>query len=105
MNVTTINEFSRISGTCLQEQVVTSYKNLVKLFGQPNGNSDEYKTDAEWHLAIDGERVVTIYNWKNGKNYLGADGLPVEEIIRWNIGAHDYESASKLKTYILDEEA
>ena len=92
----------QVSGTCLQEQGVTSYQNLVRLFGKPNAEGDDYKTDAEWHLAIDGEQVVTIYNWKNGKNYLGSDGSPVERIVRWNIGAHSYEIARKLKTYILD---
>ena len=30
--------------------------------------------------------VVSIYNWKNGKNYLGLEGLQVNEITDWNIG-------------------
>jgi hypothetical protein len=92
-----------VSGTCLQEQVIVSYETLLRLFGEPNALTDDYKTDAEWNLKIDGDRVVTIYNWKNGRNYLGTDGLPVEQIVRWNIGAHDYDSASELKKFILAE--
>jgi hypothetical protein len=30
--------------------------------------------------------VATIYNWKNGKNYCGEMGEPVEKMTYWHIG-------------------
>ena len=32
--------------------------------------------------------IGTVYNWKNGKNYLGNRGKEVENITDWNIGDH-----------------
>jgi hypothetical protein len=61
---------------------------LVKVFGEPNCVGDGYKTDAEWCISVDG-KVATIYNYKNGKNYLGDEGYDVEEITTWHIGGFD----------------
>jgi len=73
------------NGTSLQGGIDISYKKLVKVFGEPNAKSDGYKTDAEWIVfTING--VATIYNYKNGRNYLGNEGLDVENITDWNIG-------------------
>lgn len=70
--------------TSLQGYVDASYSQLIELFGNPC-ESDGDKVDAEWCLFIDGI-LVTIYNYKNGRNYLGPDGLDVEEMNSWNIG-------------------
>lgn len=75
-------------GTSLQEEMVVSYQKLVEVFGKPNAKGDEYKIDAEW-IVFTVSGVATIYNWKDGKNYLGAEeGLPVEDITDWHIGGH-----------------
>lgn len=76
------------SGTCLQGYVKATYDNLVKAFGKP-GVGDNSKTDAEWIVRFEDGTVVTIYNWKNGKNYCGDHGLDVEDIKDWNVGGHD----------------
>jgi hypothetical protein len=73
-------------GTSCQGYVDTSYAKLVETFGEPTPGWDDYKTDAEWVLATVNGYVVTIYNYKDGKNYLGEEGLPVEEIRDWHIG-------------------
>lgn len=73
-------------GTSLQGHVDASYDDLVKTFGQP-GSGDGYKVDAEWVIETSAG-VATIYNYKDGKNYCGHSGLPVEKIRDWHIGGH-----------------
>ena len=95
--ITQLEESSKINGTSLVGIVNVPYRTLVTLFGEPMPGCD-YKTDAEWALEIYtdyGDCVVaTIYNWKNGKNYLGEEGTPVEEITRWNVGGHKTSAVS-----------
>ena len=86
--------------TCFQGYVEVSYESLCTLFGEPM-EGDNYKTDAEWHLRFQPSNlVVTIYNWKNGRNYCGADGLDVEDITTWNIGGHTSLAAAMVQTHI-----
>lgn len=80
------NETADIGGTCLQGYILTTYANLVKHFGEPSHDGDGYKTDAEWVLTDENGTVVTLYNWKDGPNYCGEDGTPVEDILEWHIG-------------------
>ena len=77
-----------IDGTCLQGQIIANYDDLVTAFGPPLAG-DDYKTDAEWVARIN-DTVATIYNWKNGPAYCGADGIPVEQITEWNIGGRSH---------------
>jgi hypothetical protein len=78
-----------INGTCLQGYVFTTYQKLVETFGEPGDNFDDYKSDAEWTLTDESGNVVTIYNWKDGPNYCGAEGIPVEQITEWHIGGRN----------------
>lgn len=84
-----------ISGTYLRGYIKTSYENLCDLFGQP-GESDGYKTDAEWGIQFEDGVIATIYNWKNGRNYLGKDGLPVSQITDWNVGGNSNLALSRV---------
>ena len=88
--VTHNDTYIDVNGTALCGRIKgTPFSELVVLFGPPL-EGDEYKVDAEWNLEFvdeDGEKVVaTIYNWKNGKAYLGDEGLELDEIREWNIG-------------------
>ena len=78
-------------GTALVDTMNVSYDDLVSAFGDPTIETDNYKTDAEWHVSFTGydrgHEFVTIYNYKDGKNYLGRDGLNVKDITNWHIGA------------------
>ena len=80
-----------ISGTYLQGHITLSYKDLVKVFGEPHNSYDNHKTDVEWSFIkeINGldNVIFTIYNWKNGPAYL--EKGKVEEITEWNIGGYD----------------
>jgi antitoxin component YwqK of YwqJK toxin-antitoxin module len=73
--------------TCLQGYIVASYDRLVELFGEPT-EGDGYKVDAEWIVEFEDGTVATIYNWKNGRNYCGHEGYPIELITDWNIGGY-----------------
>ncbi len=82
-------------GTSLVGEIKATYKQLKKLFGEPSG-SDGYKSDAEWEIKFEDGTVATIYNWKDGKNYRGESGTPVEAITDWHVGGHD----AKALTYV-----
>ncbi len=56
-----------------------TYPDLVKIFGEPHYEaSGDDKTDFEWELDVDG-MITTIYNYKTGPAYAGAEGIPVED--------------------------
>lgn len=92
-------QVSDVCGTSLQGNVMIGYAALVAIFGKPNADNDGYKTDAEWNGEINGE-FFTIYNYKDGKNYCGPDGLKTERIIDWHIGAKNHQTALKVQAYI-----
>ena len=83
MQFTTTNV--NINMTSLQGYITIDYDKLIDVFGKPN-MGDEYKIDAEWELEFEDGTVATIYNWKNGKNYLGVEGTPVDDITDWHVG-------------------
>ena len=100
---------SKANGTSLIDYIKISYGELVALFGQPTIKTDGYKTDAEWHVSFHGpdsdwtgpeDAFVTIYNFKNGKNYCGANGLNVEQITEWNVGGKARANLYMLDAYI-----
>jgi hypothetical protein len=83
----------------LQGLIETTYANIVSLLGKPSSNGDGFKVDAEWILKVKeldssgtfyiSHFPMTIYNYKDGRNYLGGGGLDVEEITDWHIGGRD----------------
>jgi hypothetical protein len=82
-------------GTHLQGEIETTYAQLKAMFGQPT-DGDGYKLDAEWEIEFADGTIATIYNWKNGKNYNGARGLPKTKITNWHIGGHSSKATEKL---------
>lgn len=89
-----------VNGTSLQGYVTADYDVLAAMFGEPM-DGDGYKVDAEWHVRFQPSNLVaTIYNWKNGRNYLGRDGLPVQSITEWNIGGSSQHVVSMVQTAI-----
>lgn len=72
--------------TSLSGYIFANYKDIVKLFGKPNSDGDGYKVDARWEFEMNG-KIMTIYNYKDGKNYMGSRGLPVSKIKEWHIGS------------------
>lgn len=86
-----------IGGTSLQGYIKASYEQLLQTFGAPNPKlCDNYKTDVEWAFKFADGTVATLYNWKNGKNYNGDDGLELNHIYEWNVGGFNEKAVSKL---------
>jgi hypothetical protein len=87
--VVKVNDASiALSGTSLINIFSFDYSTIVNTFGYPD-EGDGYKTDAEWSIELDNGDVVTIYNYKDGKNYNDHDGLEVEEITNWHFGGNN----------------
>lgn len=82
-------------GGCLQGYIDISYAELVERLGE-SGETDGYKTDAEWSIRFEDGTGATIYNYKTGKNYLGAEGEDVEDIRDWHIGGDSQKSVEKV---------
>ena len=75
-----------VDGTSLRGYLEVGYEDLIKKLGEPSDYFDDYKSDATWHVSwYDGDKA-TIYNWKNGKNYCGREGLNTKDITLWNVG-------------------
>lgn len=66
---------------------------MSALFGPGSKESDWTKCDAEWQIEFEDGTVAWVYNWKNGRNYNGPSGTPVEEITRWTVGGPTERSA------------
>jgi hypothetical protein len=82
-----IERLTNKSYTSLSGYIDVSYDNLCRVFGKPTVIHDPHgKTDVEWTLLIDDEVVATIYNYKDGFNYLGSSGWQKEDITDWHIG-------------------
>ena len=87
-------------GTHLQGYVITTYDVLQKVFGMCKVDAfDDYKCDAVWEVQTP-FGVATIYNYKDGKNYLGKDGMAVKDITEWHVGGHNAESYECVKKLI-----
>jgi len=90
-----------VNGTSLQGYIRASYEQLLKAFGRPHeGMSDGYKTDVEWAFEFADGTIATLYNWKNGKNYCGSEGLELNDIYDWNVGGHSDKAVEKIKKLI-----
>jgi len=79
-----------------------SFEKLIGTFGEPNLDSDGYKTDVEWGIEFDDGTIASIHNWKNGKNYNGEYGLDVKDISHWSIGGHSDKSYNKVMDAVCD---
>ena len=84
-------------GTSLQGYIEIDFKTLVEVLGKPPSAGDEYKIDAEWPIKFDDGTVATIYNWKDGINYNGTRGIPIEDIHNWHIGGKSRVAVDKVK--------
>ena len=76
--------------------VNVSFDKLVKVFDEPDICEDN-RTDVQWYLEFEDGTLASIYNWKNGKNFLGNSGLLVNNITKWNIGGVNDNAVLRVK--------
>ena len=96
-------KITNVAGTYLQGYIRANYKQLLKAFGEPHDpNGDNYKTDVEWAFKFADGTVATIYNWKDGRNYLGPDGLEPENIHEWHVGGFSQKAVARVIDAIED---
>ncbi|MEO5349615.1 MAG: hypothetical protein H7836_08215 [Magnetococcus sp. YQC-3] len=89
-----------VNSSSLKGYIIYTYSKLVELFGKPRDCTGGYKTDAEWYIEWEDGVVSTIYNYKTGKNYLGDEGLEVEEIMDWHVGGYNGNSYKYIVNFL-----
>ena len=89
------------NGANLQGYLNADYRELVEVFGEPTKFEDG-KVDAQWLLKFQDGTIATIYNYKNGVNYMGAEGLRLMEIQKWNVGGNSERAVERVKTEVID---
>jgi hypothetical protein len=88
MNFETHNKTAiSTDGSSLRGEVIATYKELTDLFGSPT-SGDGNKVEAHWAVKFSDGTVATVYNWKDGKSYLGEQGKDVKDITEWHIGGY-----------------
>lgn len=81
-------------GTGLIGYMYVTYDELVRKFGEPIYIDEPgRKSDVQWILMVGEPQAVlmTIYNYKDGINYLGPTGTPEEQITNWHVGGFDFD--------------
>lgn len=82
--------------TGLEGHIDISYAELVAVLGEPTDHYDDHKSDAEWCILFGSGQCATIYNYKDGHNYMGAEGLDTEDICDWHIGGKTQAVLTKM---------
>ena len=89
-------DMEKRSGTSFQGYLYVEYNELVEKFGKSHGLDSNHKIDAEW-IVDTPHGVATIYNYKNGKAYLGKQGLDTPKIVAWHVGGKNVQSYEWVK--------
>jgi hypothetical protein len=58
---------ANINGTSLKGYVVTTFDELVEVFGAPDDGPDDFEADKVtccWRLQFEDGTIATIYDWK-----------------------------------------
>ena len=105
LNYITHNEgYVDSCNTWLQGYIECSYQDLVNVFGEEQStNFDNYKSDAEWDIRFQDGLVATIYNYKDGKNYCGSEGLEKVDLTEWHIGGQNSEVLDRIKQILINK--
>src|SRR5258708_2795250 len=94
LNYRVLHDFESMKGTERQGYLTASYDHLVSLFGEPL-QGDHDKVDANWIIETD-RGIGTIYNYKDGKAWLGDGGRDVQDITFWHVGGADEAAAQAI---------
>ena len=95
--ITHSDKFIDCNFTSLQGHIEASYDDLCAAFGPHHTDVDDFKCDAGWDLMFKDGTVACIYNWKNGRNYLGEQGKDFKDITHWNIGGKSHKAVEAVE--------
>lgn len=93
------NTDSDSDGGCLIGYVTLSYKELVKIFGKPNGGTDGYKVSTSWDIidTVTGN-VIELYDYKETKQYdshlQSVAAFRKRDSYDWHIGGSKFDPAA-----------
>ena len=99
-SISTFNNIcEKLDGIYSQGFLITTYDTLLGFFGEPMKDITflDNKIDAQFVIKFKDGLIATIYNWKDGQNYLGRDGKQVENIKKWYIGSHNIIVVNRIK--------
>lgn len=96
---------AEFESSSLQGYIDINYAELVDVFGTENSDGDGYKVDAEWQIKFEDGTYATIYNYKDGRNYCGEDGLDVDDITDWHIGGQNERAVARVQEAVADYRA
>lgn len=83
-----------LTGISYKGIVLAPYDTLVAAFGSPREPKYlDHKIDVEWIISTP-YGVAVIYNYKNGKRYLGKNGIAIKEMRSWHVGGKNDESCT-----------
>lgn len=82
-------------GSSLRGYLEAPYPEVVDRLGEPLHDDFDGKADAVWMVEFADGTFASVYNYKDGRNYLGEEGIPTEELSHWHIGGKS-ERAAKL---------
>ena len=84
-----------VFGTGLVGRIDAAYQEIVDVFGEPQ-QFEAGKCDVQWNFLWPDGMVATIYNYKDGKNYLGDEGTATALIRDWHVGGKTKEAADRV---------
>lgn len=85
-------EYQQKGATCLKGYLLTSYDELVEVFGQPTRTASDFgdgKVRAEWAVKVN-DKIVFIYDYKEYDR-------DVKDVIIWHLGARSLNDIIALK--------
>lgn len=80
------------SGTHSIGNILANYDDIVAVYGKPFTRLPENKIDVQWVVKTK-YGVATLYNYKDGKAYLGEKGLDIRAITQWHVGGSGHGKA------------
>lgn len=92
--------------TSLKSVLNVSYQSIVALFGPPNSETTDGKTDAQWVITFwrfgEFPTPATIYNYKDGRSYCGENGKDTDKIRRWHVGEREADVVGYIASMLLN---
>jgi len=97
-----------VIGSHGQGTIDATFEELKHCFGNPRGSHDDHKCDAEWNIKFGSGNLIeiaTIYNWKNGMNYCGAEkGLRLCQMTSFSVGGFSKNALRLVESVVHDHQ-